>query len=81
MNGYIYVRSHTSYDTEGVCKIGKASNIPDRDTQYATGEVKRGCFEIVFQVPIEKTGIIERLLQKEFIEYNVRYDAGTEFYN
>ena len=81
MNGYIYIRSHTSYDTEGVCKMGKASNIPDRDTQYATGEVKRGCFEIVFQVPIEKIGIIERLLQKEFIEYNVRYDAGTEFYN
>ena len=81
MNGYIYVRSHTSYDTEGVCKMGKASNIPDRDTQYATGEVKRGCFEIVFQIPFEKTGIIERLLQKEFIEYNVRYNAGTEFYN
>lgn len=81
MNGYIYIRSHTSYDAEGVCKMGKASNIPERDTQYATGEVRRGCFEHVFEVSIEKTGIIERLLQKEFLEYNVRYDAGREFYN
>jgi hypothetical protein len=61
MNGYI------SYDAEGVCKMGKASNIPKRDTQYATGEVRRGRFEHIFEVSIGKTGIIERLLQKEYI--------------
>ena len=33
------------------------------------------------EVPIEKMGIVERLLQNEFIELNVKYDAGTEFYN
>ena len=26
-------------------------------------------------------GIVERLLQNEFCELNVKYDAGTEFYN
>ena len=80
-NGYIYVRNHPSYDVDDACKMGKANNIPERDTQYATGEIKRGYFEAVFEVPIEKMGIVERLLQKEFRELNVKYDAGTEFYN
>jgi len=80
-NGYIYVRNHPSYDVDDACKIGKAINIPERDTQYATGEIKRGYFEAVFEVPIEKMGIVERLLQNEFHELNVKYDAGTEFYN
>lgn len=79
-NGYIYVRIHPSYDVDDACKMGKAINIPERDTQYATGEIKRGYFEVVFEVPIEKMGIVERLLQYEFRELNVKYDAGTEFY-
>jgi superfamily II DNA or RNA helicase len=80
-NGYIYVRNHLSYDVDDACKMGKANNIPERDTQYATGEIKRGYFEAVFEVPIEKMGIVEHLLQNEFRELNVKYDAGTEFYN
>ena len=80
-NGYIYVRNHPSYDVDDACKMGKTINIPERDTQYATGEIKRGYFEAVFEVPIEKMGIVERLLQNEFRELNVKYDAGTEFYN
>ena len=80
-NGYIYIRNHQSYDVYNACKMGKAINIPERDIQYATGEIKRGYFEAVFEVPIEKLGIVERLLQYEFRELNVKYDAGTEFYN
>ena len=80
-NGYIYVRNHTSYAIDDACKMGKANNIPERDTQYATGEITRGYFEAVFEVPIEKMGIIERLLQYEFRELNIKYDAGIEFYN
>jgi hypothetical protein len=81
INGYIYVRNHESYDIDDACKIGKTNNIPERDSQYATGEIKRGYFETVFEVPIEKVGIIERLLQNKFHELNIKYDAGTEFYN
>jgi len=77
---YIYARSHPSYELDDACKIGKANNIPERDTQYATGEIKRGYFEAVFEVPIENVGQIERLLQNEFRELNVIYDGGTEFY-
>ena len=81
LNGYIYVRNHSSYEIMNICKLGKTHNIPERDSQYATGELKRGNFIIVFEVPIKKMGIIERLLQYEFCKYNVKYDAGTEFYN
>ena len=80
-SGYIYVRKHQSYDIFDACKMGKTINIPERDTQYATGEVMRGYFEAVFEVPIKTMGTVERLLQNVFCELNVKYDAGTEFYN
>lgn len=79
--GFIYIRNHASYDVDNACKMGKTNNIPERDSQYATGEIKRGYFEEVFEVPIKKVGIIERLLQYEFRELNLKYDAGTEFYD
>jgi superfamily II DNA or RNA helicase len=79
--GYIYIRFHESFIIYNMCKLGKAQNIPDRDAQYATGEIKRGYFEAVFEVSFTKMGIIERLLQYEFREFNVKYNAGTEFYD
>lgn len=79
--GNIYFRNHESYEKFNACKMGKAANIPERDTQYATGEINRGYFEVVFQVPIGKMSIIERLLQNNFKEFNIKYNAGTEFYD
>ena len=81
INGYIYIRNHPSYNEYDACKMGKTTNIPERDIQYATGEIKRGYFELVIQVPILKLNIIERLLQNEFCYLNVKHDAGIEFYN
>ena len=78
-NEYIYVRIHSSYDVDDACKIGKTNNIPERDTQYATGEIKRGYFEEVFEVPIEKMGIVERLLQNEFRELNIKYEKTCKY--
>jgi superfamily II DNA or RNA helicase len=79
--GYIYIRCHPSYDVYDVCKIGKASNIPERDSQYATGEFIRGQFEAVFEVPFEEMGKIEIDIQNRFQELNIRKNGGTEFYN
>jgi hypothetical protein len=62
--GYIYVRLHSAYEIYNACKLGKTINIPDRDTQYATGEIKRGKFELVFEVNLEEMGSIEKLLQE-----------------
>ena len=78
-NGYIYVRYHNAY--ENACKLGKASNIPERDSQYATGELKRGFFKLVFKIQNENMGKIEVMLQEEFYNLNIRYDGGTEFYD
>jgi hypothetical protein len=55
-------------------------NIPERDSQYATSEIKRGKFSYVYEVNDKQLSIIERLLQNDLKEYNVRYDGGTEFY-
>ena len=79
--GYWYVRCHSSYDEEYACKCGICENIPERDTVYATGEIKRGNFETVFEIPFEKMRFIENILKYEFSELNIRYDAGTEFYS
>lgn len=82
MNGYIYIRNHPSYDEDDGCKLGKANNIPDRDTQYATGEIKRGNFELVIEMSKDIIGIVEKLLQNYFnsLGLHIQYDGGTEFY-
>ena len=78
---YIYVRVHESYEKYDVCKIGQTSNIPDRDKTYATGEVKRGRFIMVFQIISECCIVkIEGLLKTMFIAHNIVFDGGTEFY-
>jgi len=79
--GYIYIRSHPAYDAYDACKMGKTESIPERDTQYATGEIERGKFEPVFEVPIKQMGMIENLLKSKFSHLNVRIDGGTEFFN
>jgi hypothetical protein len=62
--------------------LGKANNIPDRDTQYATGEIKRGHFELVIEMSKDVIGIVEKMLQKYFnsLGFHIQYDGGTEFY-
>ena len=82
MYGYIYIRDNTSYIVDGVYKLGKASNIPDRDSVYATSELNRGEFVMVIAVPIKQMGIIENLLQYEFkqLGLHIQKDGGTEFF-
>jgi superfamily II DNA or RNA helicase len=78
---YIYTRQHESYDKYDACKLGKANNIPERDSQYATGEMVRGHFESVYEVPVKTARSIEKLLQYEFRHLNIKHDAGVEFYS
>lgn len=78
--GYIYIRNHNSYDEYDVYKLGKAMNIIERDGVYATGEVQRGYFVSIYEIPIGKISIIERLLQNEFKKYHFYLNAGTELY-
>jgi predicted helicase len=79
--GYIYIRSHESYDKYNVYKLGKTTNIVDRDFQYATNEVARGKFILVLRMNKSKIDLIEKVLQSKFIKYNIKFDGGIEFYN
>ncbi len=81
-NGYVYIRTHYSYDNDNVCKLGETINIPNRDSQYATGELKRGCFKIVIEILPEQiyTSLsVEKILQKYFIKYHAKYNAENEY--
>jgi superfamily II DNA or RNA helicase len=81
MKGYIYIRFHESYEKYNACKMGKTDNIPDRNSQYLTYEIQSGNFKVVFEIPNEKMSHIERMLQTEFHEFNIKYDAGTEYFH
>ena len=52
--GYIYIREHESYEKYNACKVGKTLNIPERDSLYITGEIKRGIFTLVLEVKMEE---------------------------
>ena len=87
-HGFIYVRCHPSYEKcsytgkiYNACKLGKTKNIVERDATYATGEIERGNYENVYEVPIKLMDKIERLLQFEFRKFHIKENAGNEFYN
>ena len=79
--GYIYIRKHPSYVDFDACKMGFTKNIYHRDRHYATSEVTRGCFALVFEVPLNSMKSVERHLEKYLKEFNVRIDGGVEFYS
>lgn len=77
---YIYVRTHESYDKYDAYKLGRTQNVPERDDTYSTSEIKRGQMISVFEVSLCQVNNIERKLQEEFCNMNVRINAGKEFY-
>ena len=79
--GYIYIRRNNWYDMYNACKLGKTSNLPDRNSQYITGEIERGYFYSIFRVDIIFLNQIENELQNEFIDYNIYKKGGIEFYS
>jgi hypothetical protein len=79
--GYIYTRSHESYQQYNACKLGETENIPNRDTVYATSEIKRGHFDNVFEVISGKQEEIESALKNEFKPFNIAFDGGSEFFD
>lgn len=77
--GYIYTRRHESYSN--ACKLGKTKFILERDSQYATGELHRGNFDLVIEMSQHKIGVIEKCLQYYFKEFHIKFDGGSEFYD
>jgi superfamily II DNA or RNA helicase len=88
LNGYIYIRFHESYDKYDVCKMGKATNIPERDSGYIPGEFVRGKFVIAFGIYAPNTSDkIEKILQNHFKHLNIvnkneeNRNGGGEFFH
>lgn len=81
MKGFLYIRTHYAYDKYDCCKLGITINIPNRDNTYATGEVIRGKFVIVYEVDAKLMAAHERILQYEFNDFKEYHGSGTEFYN
>jgi len=84
MSGYIYIRTHISYDEHNAYKLGKTKNLKERDSTYITGEIKRGKFIRVIQ--FEDKNVIDKV-EIQLISYfksqnlHIFVDAGTEFFN
>lgn len=78
--GYIYIRTHKSYDNYNVCKLGKTINLIERNSTYKTGEVECGVFELIIKLSQTKLNIIEKILQIQFKNYHYYLDGGIEFY-
>ena len=79
--GFIYGRINEWWDQFDGFKLGKASNIKDREAVYNTSEIIRGMFYFVLKVKYDEMPIIETMLQSQFKSYNLRFDGGIEFYN
>ena len=76
--GYIYIRGHSAYN--GLVKVGKTQNIPEREQTYTTGEYIRGKFIHIWEVSLSALNIIDQLIKFKFQYLNQYENAGTEFY-
>jgi len=81
--GYIYLRSHESYDKYNAYKLGKTEDCIGRNSTYITREIVRGEFIMILQVSIDELSKIEIDLQKHFKELglHISENGGTEFFH
>lgn len=79
--GYLYLRRNEYYDMYNVCKVGTTTCLSEQDVQDTMNEIKKGYYERVFEIEVERMGRIEQQLRREFAAFQVKYDAGTHFYD
>lgn len=79
--GYLYVRFNELFDMYNSCKFGMCENIPNRENNYITTEVKKGYFKLVIEVNIKILVQLENEIKSYFGKlYNTYIDAGTEIF-
>lgn len=81
LKGTIYLRDNAWYKMENVIKMGMASFAKDRSNTYITGEVERGEYVHVIEIPLDKMKILDKCLKSFFRSHNVYKGGGTEFYD
>ena len=60
--GNIYLRDNSWYKRENVIKMGIDSFVKDRNNTYITGEVERGEYICVIEIPLDKMKFIDKSL-------------------
>ena len=81
LKGTIYFRDNAWYKMENVIKMGISSVVKNRSNGYITGEVERGEYIYIIEIPLEKMRILDRYLKSYFKSYHIYKGGGTEFYN
>ena len=81
LKGTIYLRDNAWYKTENVIKMGIATFAKDRSNTYITGEVERGEYICVIEIPLDKMKIIDKCLKHYFKSFHIYKGGGTEFYD
>ncbi len=81
ITGKVYLRDNPWYALEQVIKLGIAANAKDRSNTYITGEVERGKYIWVVEIPLDKLHIIDKCLKQHFKSLHVYKGGGTEFYD
>jgi superfamily II DNA or RNA helicase len=79
--GVIYLRDNYWYRSEDVIKLGISTSLKNRDSVYNTGEVTRGNYIMIIEIPHIKINIIDKLLKYHLKKYNIYKGGGTEFYD
>ena len=79
--GTIYLRDNAWYKMENVIKMGIATFAKDRSNTYITGEVERGEYICVIEIPLDKMKIIDKCLKHYFKSFHIYKGGGTEFYD
>lgn len=81
LKGTIYLRDNAWYKMENVIKMGIATFAKDRSNTYITGEVERGEYVCVIEIPLDMMKLIDKYLKNYFKSLNIYKGGGTEFYN
>jgi superfamily II DNA or RNA helicase len=79
--GTVYLRDNAWYKMENVIKMGIATFAKDRSNTYITGEVERGEYICVIEIPLDKMKIIDKCLKHYFKSFHIYKGGGTEFYD
>lgn len=78
--GTIYIRDNAWFKRENVVKLGIATSAKDRSCGYITGEVERGEYLDIYEIPLNKMQQLDKFLKNYFLSYHVIRGGGTEFY-
>jgi predicted helicase len=80
LSGYIYVRSNELCQLYNCYKLGRTHNIPERENNYITSEIKRGHFTHVYEIYNYNIEKCEIRLFRELNKFNIYFNAGKEYY-